>query len=177
MAKFNNAKPPLLLLPAYYHRNTEGKREEIIPATFYIGFGCLGSVKLPVGKAKKLPINMTEIPKGSETWDKGRVKIRKTGAKSVLEHMQVSFYRNGRPGYGANLPDKNKLLDKHFWEIILTARVRWQNNTGLRLKSKEKHRIHLYSENIYKFKQIWVSNKSRENLLEKKRAKTYTDTL
>lgn len=67
-----------------------------------------------MGKAKKLPINMTEIPKGSETWDKGRVKIRKTGAKSVLEHIQVSFYRNGRPGYGANLPDKNKLLDKHF---------------------------------------------------------------
>lgn len=83
--------------------------------------------------------------------------------------MQVSFYRNGRPGYGANLPDKNKLLDKkHFWKIILTARVSWQNNTGLRLKSKEKHQIHLYSEiNLQKFRQIWVSNKRRENLLEK----------
>lgn len=77
--------------------------------------GVWGLLSYQWGKLRSYLINMTEIPKGSETWDKGRVKIRKIGAKSVEEHIQVSFYRNGRPGYGANLPDKNKLLDKkHF---------------------------------------------------------------
>ena len=67
------------------------------------------------GKLRSNLISMTELPKSSETWVKGRVKIRKIGSKSV-EHLQLSFYRNGRPGYGANLPDKNKMLDKKFFE-------------------------------------------------------------